>query len=134
MPDRGALNYRKECTFQTVYPVARKAYMVENNSVISFFEECMEKRTELKIMDSCTTGKVYEVYKNWCKDNNHGYSKTAKEFRTDISLYLDTSYNNLITRRGKGGNFYRNYTLTADAKETYIKAYSYEYTEFLSDS
>lgn len=110
---------------------ARKAYMVENNTVISFFDECMEKRTDRKIMDGCTTGKVYEVYKAWCRDNNHGFCKTAKEFRTELSLYLNTPHSDLITRRGKGGNFYRNYTLTNEAKETYKLAYGHEYLEFL---
>lgn len=106
--------------------------MAENNTVITFFKECMEKRPNGKICDSCTTGKVYDVYKSWCNNNNHGYCKTAKEFRTELSIYLNTAYNNLITRRGKGGNFYKDYTLTYDAKETYKKAYGYDETEFLS--
>lgn len=106
--------------------LARKAYMAENNTVITFFEECMQERPQGKITDNCTTGKVYDVYKAWCYDNNRGYYKTAKEFRTEISRYLNTPYNDLITRRGKGGNFYRKYTLTADAKETYQRAYGYD--------
>ncbi len=113
---------------------ARKDYMAENNTVISFFEECMEQRPKGKICDSCTTGKVYDVYKAWCFDNNHGYSKTAREFRDELSRYLNTPYADLVTRRGKGGNFYRDYTLTEDAKETYKKAYGYDSFGFLASS
>lgn len=111
---------------------ARKTYMAENNTVITFFEECIEKRSQGKISDNCTTGKVYDVYKAWCYDNNHGYCKTAKEFRTEISKYLNVPYTDLITRRGKGGNYYRGYTLTDDAKETYKKAYGYDDIALLS--
>jgi P4 family phage/plasmid primase-like protien len=113
---------------------ARKTYMAENNTVITFFEECMEERPTGKITDSCTTGKVYDIYKAWCNDNNHGYSKTAKEFRTELSHYLNASYSELITRRGKGGNFYKSYTLTYDAKETYKRVYGYDETEFFSSN
>jgi putative DNA primase/helicase len=52
--------------------------------------------------------------------------KPLKNLEQKISRYLNTPYNDLITRRGKGGNFYRKYTLTADAKETYQRAYGYD--------
>ena len=105
---------------------ARKTYMEENNTVIAFFQECMTERPQLKIKDNCTTGRVFEVYKAWCADNNHGYAKTAKEFRTELAAYLNIAYADLITRRGTGGNFYRRYTLTDEAKELYRKAYGYD--------
>ena len=106
--------------------LARKAYMKGSNTVITFFEECMQERPQGKITDHCTTGKVYDVYKAWCKDNNHGYHKTAKEFRNELTRYLNAPYINLITRRGKGGNYYKNYTLTDDAKESYKRVYGYD--------
>ena len=106
--------------------LARKAYMKGSNTVITFFEECMQERPQGKITDHCTTGKVYDVYKAWCKDNNHGYHKTAKEFRDELSRYLNTPYNDLITRRGKGGNYYKSYTLSDDAKKTYKRVYGYD--------
>ena len=37
--------------------------MKGNNTVITFYEECMQERPNLKIKDNCTTGKVYNVYK-----------------------------------------------------------------------
>lgn len=105
---------------------ARVAYMKENNTVISFFTECMEERPLGKIRDSCTTGKVYDVYKAWCLDNNHGYSKTAKEFRTELANYLETTFSEMTVRRGKGGTFYQRYTLTEEAKNQYQRAYGYD--------
>ena len=104
----------------------RESYMAENNTVIAFFNECIVQRPTLSIKDNCTTGKVYEVYKAWCMDNNHGYYKTAKEFRTDLSKFLNIPYPDLITRRGKGGNFYIRYTLSDEAKENYRKAYGWD--------
>lgn len=104
---------------------ARKDYMKGNNTVITFFEECMQVRPNLKIKDNCTTGKVYDVYKAWCNDNNHGYSKTAKEFREELASFLNTPHADLITRR-KGGSYYSRYTLTDEAKENYKKVYGYD--------
>ncbi|MDQ0154130.1 phage/plasmid primase, P4 family [Robertmurraya andreesenii] len=111
---------------------ARVAYMKENNTVISFFKECMEERPLGKIRDSCTTGKVYDVYKAWCLDNNHGYSKTAKEFRTELANYLETTFSEMTVRRGKGGTFYQRYTLTDEAKNQYQRAYGYDELPLLS--
>ncbi|MGB4331743.1 MAG: primase-like DNA-binding domain-containing protein, partial [Bacilli bacterium] len=73
--------------------------MKGNNTVITFYEECMQERPNLKIKDNCTTGKVYNVYKAWCMDNNHGYAKTAKEFRDELASFLNASHADLITRR-----------------------------------
>jgi len=111
---------------------ARKAYMEENNTVIAFFKECMVQRPDLKIKDGCTTGKVYEVYKAWCADNNHGYSKTAREFRAELAGYVGTSFSAMSVRRGNGGTFYRRYTLSDDAKATYRKAYGYDDAELFA--
>ena len=105
---------------------ARKTYMEENNTVIAFFKECMAERPNLKIKDNCTTGKVYEVYKAWCADNNHGYAKTAKDFRAELVTYLGVSFSEMSVRRGKGGTFYRRYTLTDESKELYRRAYGYD--------
>lgn len=113
---------------------ARKIYMEENNTVISFYNDCMTKRPNGKITDQCTTGRIFKVYRAWCTDNNHGYAKTAKEFRDTLALHLNTTFSQMIVRRGKGGTFYREYTLTTDAKELYAMAYGYDETEFLSSA
>jgi P4 family phage/plasmid primase-like protien len=109
--------------------VARRKYMEENNTVIAFFDECMVKRPTAVIPtnDGCTTGRVYDVYKAWCKDNNHGYAKTAKEFRDELAQHLGFSFSEISVRRGKGGTFYRRYTLSDEAKSQYHDAYGNNY-------
>ena len=102
---------------------AREQYMSDNNTVISFWNECMVQRN--KISDKATVGKIYDVYKAWCQDNNSGYAKSAKEFRNIISEYLNTSYSNL-TVRSKAGIIYRNYTLSVDTKQQYCRIYGFD--------
>ncbi len=105
---------------------ARKAYHDENNTVIAFFNDCMVERPEGKVKDSCTTGKVYKVYQEWCRDNNHGFAKTNREFREELSNHVGIGYKELIVRRGKGGSFFKLYTLSDEAKDNYRKVYGYE--------
>ncbi|MBR5765802.1 MAG: hypothetical protein IKX95_03365, partial [Lachnospiraceae bacterium] len=109
--------------------VARKAYHDENNTVIAFFNDCMIERPDGKVKDGCTTGKVYKVYQEWCRDNNHGFAKTAKEFRDDLSSHVGLGYQEMIVRRGKGGSYFRLYTLSDEAKTNYQRAYGYDDTE-----
>lgn len=105
---------------------ARDAYHSENNTVIAFFEDCMIAREGGKIKDQCTTGRVYKVYREWCKDNNHGFAKTAKEFRTELAAYLGVEYKDMIVRRGSGGSYFKDYTLSDEMKENYRKVYGYD--------
>ena len=110
---------------------ARDTYMNENNTVISFYEECMTERPHGKIEDSCSTGRIFKVYKAWCYDNNNGYSKTAKEFRAMLADHLDTTFADMSVKRNNG-TYYRNYTLNLGTKEQYAQAYGYDSTEFLN--
>lgn len=110
---------------------AREKYQTENNTVISFFESCMCVREERKITDACTTGKIYKVYKEWCRDNNNGFAKTYKEFRTKLADYLDSSFENMVVKRNSG-TFYKDYTLTTECKKEYQNAYGYDSIDFLA--
>lgn len=60
---------------------ARQNYRDTNSSVISFVEACLCPWPQGKIDLHCTTGRIFKAYAVWCKDNNNGYAKTAKEFR-----------------------------------------------------
>lgn len=104
---------------------ARAAYQSDNSTVISFFNECMCERPSNKIEDSCTTGKVYKVYKAWCADNNNGYAKTYKEFRDQLADYLGTTFYKMIAKRHTG-TFYRAYTLDTEIKKQYAQVYGYD--------
>ena len=82
----------------------------------------MIKRPTGSVTDSCTTQIVYEVYKEWCKDNNHGYSKTAKEFRDELSEILGKSYRDAKVRI-HGLSYYKDITLSMEAKTNYRRIY-----------
>ena len=82
-----------------------------------------------KITDGCTTGKVYKVYKEWCRDNNNGFAKTYKEFRIRLADHLGTSFEDMIVKRSSG-TFYKDFTLTQECKKEYASAYGYDDIDF----
>lgn len=101
----------------------RQRYMSENNTVKAFFDQCMN-RIDYPASDSIeTVARIYDVYKEWCKDYNSGYSKTMKEFRDTICEHLRTEYADLTVHR-KRGTFFRNYALDQDVKEHYWRAFN----------
>ena len=104
--------------------MAREIYQAENNTVISFFAECMEERKEPKYTDGATTGRIYNVYKSWCCDNNHGFSKTAKEFRDEIANHLGSTFKE-ISLHTRTGTYYRKFTLTQEAMIHYRKIFDF---------
>lgn len=110
--------------------LAREKYMSENNTVVSFFDECMCEWPDGKINKHCTTGRIYKVYQGWCRENNNGFAKTAKEFRETIASYLGADYAKITTRQN-GNSYYKDYSLTSEAKEQFSREYGYDGTEFL---
>ena len=110
---------------------ARRIYQCSNNTVIGFFDECMCPWHDGRINYHSTTGRIFKVYQAWCKDNNQGYAKTAREFRDELATYLGTTYSDMTTRQ-KGNTYYKDYTLTLETKEQYSREYGYDTTEFLS--
>lgn len=110
--------------------LAREKYMAENNTVVSFYEECMCEWPDGKINKHCTTGRIYKVYQGWCRENNNGFAKTAREFREALSSYLGTDYSKITTRQN-GNTYYKDYSLTLEAKEQFSREYGYDGIEFL---
>ena len=109
---------------------ARQKYKDTNSTVVSFFEECMCPWPQGKIVRHCTTGRIYKVYQAWCRENNNGYAKTAREFREDLAEHLGAGFADITTRQ-KGNTYYKEYTLTLEAKEMYAREYGYDGTDFL---
>lgn len=105
--------------------VARAEYKNENSTVISFWSECIVPRKGEKLADHCTVGKIYNVYRAWCYDNNHGYCKTSKEFREGIAELLGARHEDVTVRRSCGV-VYKDFTIAADIKQHYIKVYGYD--------
>ncbi len=84
------------------------------------------------ISDSCTTQRVYDVYKEWCKDNNHGYAETAREFRKSFSKLLGGSFEEVtITRHGI--KYYKDVTLSIEYKKANNSAYGYDNVDSLCE-
>ena len=77
------------------------------------------------------SGNTILVSKRWCRENNHGYARTAKEFREQLAGYLGGTFADVTTRQ-KGNTYYKNFTITEETKELYAKEYGYEETEFLA--
>lgn len=82
--------FRNGCRFlePEIVSEARSQYMSVNSTVISFFIDCMRIWPNGKINRLCTTGRVYRVYRAWCRDNNNDLAKTVKEFHEDLEEYL----------------------------------------------
>ena len=108
---------------------ARDQYMAENSTVVTFFEECMCPWPQGRINHHCTTGRIYRVYQAWCRDNNNGFAKTAKEFRQELAEHLGASFSEISTRQN-GNTYYRDYSLTLEAKGMYPREYGYDGNEF----
>ncbi len=140
--ERGGIVYKAIRALQTVIrngyrfsepesvTAARERYMSENSTVVSFFDECMCPWPKGRINPHCTTGRIYRVYQAWCRENNNGFAKTAKEFRETLAAHLGCSYADMTTRQ-KGNTFYKDYSLTLEAKEQYAREYGYDGAEFL---
>lgn len=83
----------------------QKKYQLEYSTVLTFLSECMQERTEDdKIPDGCTTGRIYNVYKQWCINTGNRYFSMS-EFRNKIALHYNTTYENMIVRRSDGTYF-----------------------------
>lgn len=64
-------------------------YKKNNDSFLSFLEECLiERNQNIKIKDFCTCGKIFEVYKLYCRDNNKFFNSKSEVKK-------------LLTERGK---------------------------------
>jgi len=85
-----------------------------------------------KMPNACTASKVYSAYQGWCKDNNRGYAKSAREFRSELAAHLGLSPQDLTVRR-REGMVYKNYTLTPEAAEAYTRGIAYCYDNNTAD-
>lgn len=98
---------------------ARKQYQAVNSTVITFFEECMCHWPNGTIGGSTiTTGAIHRAYVQWCRVNNNGYAKSAKDFREELAGHLSTTFADMTTRV-HGNTYYREWTLTKDAQQDF---------------
>lgn len=85
--------------------MAKEQYVVNNDSFLSFYNECIvERDLNAPITDDCTRGKIFEVYKEYCKNNNKNHFNTKKEVKQMLEKMdkAETVY-------AQGGNIYYKY-------------------------
>ena len=109
-----------QCCFDNV-----EKFKIDNDSILSFINECVVKRPDSRISDECSCGKMFDVYKEWCKDNNNGYYEGKQTFNKTLAKHF--GYNNVtdsITRRGT--TYFKEYTLSLECKKEYARIYGYD--------
>ena len=85
----------------------RHAYKLQNNSVLYFFEECMQERPKpgsVPRNDRFTVNRVYDAYRNWCNQECDGYSSKFSEFKKLYGEYCGKPLDRCIGSRN-GGNY-----------------------------
>lgn len=91
-------------------------YKVENDSFLSFLEECVVDRPKGEpIKDKCTVKVFYDTYKEWCKVNNGGYAQSKKEMK---KMLRDMGKGEIIHTNG-GYDYFKDITLSLRAKKEY---------------
>ena len=99
---------------------ANQKYQVDNNSFLKFYNECVIERIPgIAIKDNCTKGKIFEVYRAWCKDNNKGFYESKSEVRR---LLEKMKKDNTIKTNG-GQEYYTDFTLKDEVKKEYSSVY-----------
>ena len=97
-------------------------YQQDNNPVHRFYTECCTDRPDNKVSDNCTTKKMYEVFKAWCKDNNNGYVVSKPDFNKELVKILNVSDFKQIQKIIHGIRYY-NFTLNLATKQDYNMVY-----------
>ena len=102
-----------------------KQYQQDNSPVLTFFNECCTMREQengKKIKDSCTTKKMYEVFKAWCKDNNGGYCPSVREFNNELITMFKFSEVKQLYNIIHGTRYYI-FTITHETKDFFNSIY-----------
>ena len=96
----------------------KKEYIETSNPVIVFINECCEKRLgKVQKGDECTTGRMYDVFKEWYKQNYDKYDiPSPRIFKQGIYSYLNVEKCEIRTR---DGNRYYPLTLTLESKKEF---------------
>lgn len=107
-------NYRYD--IPEICMVANEKYKIDNDSFLTFYNECITERDpNMAVRDYCTIGKIFDVYKAYCNDNNRGYHNTKTEVK---ELLHKMGKDEWMYARG-GNRYYKYLTLTFDANMEY---------------
>lgn len=91
---------------------ARKKYEIENNTLLTYIEECCEEREAIPSLR--TTRKAFlQGYDSWCRINNNSKGKLAI---SDIKLVLEANYEEKFIK-SNGKYWLSKLVLTPEAKK-----------------
>lgn len=96
----------------------RDEYKKENDTIVSFIEECLTLINDNDKLTKLTTSQIYRTYMGWCKDNNNGFYKTRKEFKDELCKYYKVDPKDIVIHNNTG-NYYKNITLNPTAYSEY---------------
>lgn len=96
----------------------REKYMSENNSVIGFFTECMIRKDDGKLSGRKTVSCIYQTYRDYCRENENGYIKTLKEFKSEIADYLGVNTDDMLGHN-EDGTCFKLYDLSEEVYREY---------------
>ncbi len=110
----------------------KKEYIETSNPVIVFINECCEKRLgKVQKGDECTTGRMYDVFKEWYKQNFDKYDVPSQRiFKKEICNYLEIGDDVLNKWRATDGNRYYPLTLTLETKREFKMQYGSDGSSF----
>ena len=108
---------------------AKKEYIKTSNPCFEFFDECCEKRLgKIQNDDMCTTGRMYDVFREWYKENYDKYDiPSSRIFKQEIYSYLNVEKCEIRTR---DGNRYYPLTLTLESKKEFKIQYGNDGSSF----
>ena len=90
----------------------------ENDSVLMFIDECVVKRPIEGFVDNCTTKVMYDVYKEWCKENRL-FAEGKYTFRNTFITHFGYDNSKKAIYRGAKHTYFKDYTLSMDTKLEY---------------
>ena len=97
----------------------------ENDSVLMFIDECVIKRPIEGFVDNCTTKIMYEVYKEWCKDNRL-FAEGKYTFREVFITHFGYENTQDAIYKTNKYRYFKDYTLAQDIKDEYHVIYGYD--------
>ena len=112
-----------------------KAYMIENDPVRQFIDECCIERTKETKRDYITTTALYKAYTIWSKNGGMPRIVSRNDFKKALLEIADTTDSNIIEVK-YNGTWYYIWTLTQEAKKELgfydsIQSTAKEYPEYL---
>lgn len=106
-----------DCKFliPSVCETMKKSYMVDNDNVLQFCEDCtIDRAVDSTYKDLCTTSNIYKAYVRWTQFNGL-YTQNRTDFQKSIcQKYGKTDISEC--RHKYNGNYYYHFTLTKAAK------------------